>query len=95
MPRQALLVTFDEHVDSQLARTALEDLLRKGALRWVGMEGNNVQVWRTVDISRTLQPPRLIHVTRRCERSLVRARLLNGAAVGRMVCLDLLRVKSA
>lgn len=54
MPRQALLVTFDEHVDSQLARTALEDLLRKGALRWVGMEGNNVQVWRTVDISRTL-----------------------------------------
>jgi hypothetical protein len=28
---------------------ALEDLLRNGALRWMGMEGNNVQVWRTAD----------------------------------------------
>ena len=54
MARAALLVTFDEQVDPQLARTALEDLLRKGALGWVGLEGNNVQVWRTADITQAL-----------------------------------------
>jgi hypothetical protein len=54
LARQALLVTFDEQVDSQLVRAALEDLLRKGALRWVGLEGNNVQVWRTADITQAL-----------------------------------------
>jgi hypothetical protein len=50
LARQALLVTFDEKVDSQLVRAALENLLRKRALRWVGLDGNNVQVWRTADI---------------------------------------------
>ena len=54
MARQALLVTFDEQTDPQLVCTALEDLLRKGALRWVGLGGNNVQVWRTADIARAL-----------------------------------------
>jgi hypothetical protein len=43
-----------EQVDSQLVRTALEDSLRKGALRWVGLEGDNVQVWRTDDITLAL-----------------------------------------
>ncbi len=38
MARAALLVTFDEQVDPQLARTALEDPLRNGALRWVGLD---------------------------------------------------------
>lgn len=56
LARQALLVTFDEQVDSQLVRTALEDSLRKGALRWVGLEGDNVQVWRTDDITLALNP---------------------------------------
>jgi hypothetical protein len=52
LARQALLVTFDEQTDPQLVRAALEDLLRKGALRWVGLDGINVQVWRTKDITR-------------------------------------------
>jgi hypothetical protein len=43
LARQGLLVTFDEQTDPQLVCTALEDLLRKGALRWVGLGGNNVQ----------------------------------------------------
>ena len=50
-------VTFDEQTDPQLVRAALEDLLRKGALRWVGLEGNNVQVWRTEDITQALDFP--------------------------------------
>ena len=54
MAREALLVTFDERVDPQLARIALEELLRKGVLRWVGLDGNNVQVWRTADITQAL-----------------------------------------
>jgi hypothetical protein len=54
LARQALLVTFDEQTDPQLVCTALEDLLRKGALRWVGLDGNNVQVWRTADITTAL-----------------------------------------
>ena len=54
MARQALLVTFDEQTDPSLVRAALEDLLRKGTLRWVGLEGSNVQVWRTEDITRAL-----------------------------------------
>ena len=58
MARQALLVTFDEQTDPQLVRTALEDLLRKGALRWVGLGGGNVQVWRTADITRALDSQR-------------------------------------
>ena len=55
LARQTLLVTFDQ-VDSQLVRAALEDSLRKGALRWVGLEGDNVQVWRTDDITLALSP---------------------------------------
>ena len=47
-------MTFDEQTDPSLVRAALEDLLRKGALRWVGLEGSNVQVWRTEDITRAL-----------------------------------------
>jgi hypothetical protein len=58
LARQALLVTFDEQTDPQPVCTALEDLLRKGALRWVGLGGNNVQVWRTADIARALNSPR-------------------------------------
>jgi hypothetical protein len=54
LARQALLVTFDEQAAPSLVCAALEDLLRKGALRWVGVEGNNVQVWRTEDITRAL-----------------------------------------
>ena len=54
LARQALLVTFDEQTDPSLVRAALEDLLRKGALRWVGLDGNNVQVWRTADITQAL-----------------------------------------
>ena len=50
-------MTFDEQTDPQLVRAALEDLLRKGALRWVGLEGNNVQVWRTEDITQALDFP--------------------------------------
>jgi hypothetical protein len=41
MPRQALLVTFDEPTDPNLVRAALEDLLRDGALGWAGLEGDN------------------------------------------------------
>ena len=58
LAREALLVTFDEQVDPQLVRAALEDLLRKGALRWVGLKGSNVQVWRTADIARALKSQR-------------------------------------
>jgi hypothetical protein len=58
LARQALLVTFDEQTDPQLVCTALEDLLRKGALHWVGLDGNNVQVWRTADITRALNSRR-------------------------------------
>jgi hypothetical protein len=58
LARQALLVTFDEQTDPQLVRAALESLLRKGALRWVGLEGSNVQVWRTEDITEGLNSPR-------------------------------------
>ena len=46
-----LLVTFDEQTDPNLVRTALEDLLRNGALRWAGLDGGNVQVWRTADVT--------------------------------------------
>jgi hypothetical protein len=58
LARQALLVTFDEQTDPQLVRAALENLLRKGALRWVGLEGSNVQVWRTEDITEALNSQR-------------------------------------
>ena len=47
-------VTFDEQTDPSLVRAALEDLLCKGALRWVGLDGSNVQVWRTEDITPAL-----------------------------------------
>jgi hypothetical protein len=52
--REALLVTYDEQTDPELVRTALEDLLRRGGLKWAGLAGDNVQVWRTADLARQL-----------------------------------------
>jgi hypothetical protein len=54
--RDALLVTYDEQTDPELVRTALEDLLRHGGLKWAGLAGENVQVWRTADLTRELVP---------------------------------------
>jgi hypothetical protein len=54
--REALLVTYDEQTNPELVRAALEDLLRRGGLKWAGLTGENVQVWCTADITRELVP---------------------------------------
>jgi hypothetical protein len=56
--REALLVTYDEQTEPELVRAALEDLLRRGGLKWAGLTGETVQVWRTADITRELDPKR-------------------------------------
>lgn len=56
MPREALLVTYEEDADPEVVRYTLENMLRHGLLEAVGLAGSNVQVWRTKDLSRGLDP---------------------------------------
>ena len=59
--REALLVTYDEQANPELVRAALEDLLRRGGLKWTGLAGETVKVWRTADITRKLADARSDH----------------------------------
>ena len=54
-------MTYDEQANPELVRAALEDLLRRGGLKWTGLAGETVKVWRTADITRKLADARSDH----------------------------------